>query len=414
MAGKTMIDGTAYDISGGKTLVDGTAYSIAGGKTLVNGTGYDISFGLSPAVVDIWSGSNRCMINCITYADGYWVVGGQYHDGSNYQAAIAYSTSLNGTWTTVDLWSGTSGSNYVKSITYADGHWLVGGLCLDPDAIKYYARIAYATSLNGTWTTNDLWNHSSGAGIYSVAYGDGYWVVGGCRAARYARMAYTTSLDGAWTSSDLWTGSNNAYINSITYANGVWFYGAHRDSSSTDYACIGYTKSGNPPGNIYGQLNLWSDTNGGSTINSVTYADGKWVVGGCYESSSSSFARVAVATELNGSTSDWTILEESWKDSYGTSSLNSIEYGNGYWMVGGIYRDSGSAYYARIAYTTNLDASFSSIWTVDDLYGGSSLCYINGIIYADNYWVTGGYGLIDGTYYARIVYSPTPEGFNDI
>lgn len=43
MAHKTMINGTAYKISGGKTLVNGTAYKIKGGKTLVNGTAYNIS-----------------------------------------------------------------------------------------------------------------------------------------------------------------------------------------------------------------------------------------------------------------------------------------------------------------------------------------------------------------------------------
>ena len=49
MAGKTLIGGTAYEISGGKTRVNGTAYAIAGGKTLVGGTAYDISFGVDLA-----------------------------------------------------------------------------------------------------------------------------------------------------------------------------------------------------------------------------------------------------------------------------------------------------------------------------------------------------------------------------
>lgn len=39
----TLIDGTAYNITGGKCLVGGTAYSIIGGKTLIGGTAYDIS-----------------------------------------------------------------------------------------------------------------------------------------------------------------------------------------------------------------------------------------------------------------------------------------------------------------------------------------------------------------------------------
>lgn len=44
MAHKTLINGTAYEISGGKTLVGGTAYSIKNGKTLVGGTAYGVEF----------------------------------------------------------------------------------------------------------------------------------------------------------------------------------------------------------------------------------------------------------------------------------------------------------------------------------------------------------------------------------
>ena len=45
MAHKTIIGGTAYEISGGKTLIGGTAYSIKNGKTLVGGTAYEVGFG---------------------------------------------------------------------------------------------------------------------------------------------------------------------------------------------------------------------------------------------------------------------------------------------------------------------------------------------------------------------------------
>ena len=44
MAHKTLINGTAYEISGGRTLVNGTGYSIDKGKTLVDGTAYEINF----------------------------------------------------------------------------------------------------------------------------------------------------------------------------------------------------------------------------------------------------------------------------------------------------------------------------------------------------------------------------------
>lgn len=51
MAHKTLVGGTAYEVTGGKCLVGGTAYSIQKGRTLVGGTGYDVSFG--PSVIPV-------------------------------------------------------------------------------------------------------------------------------------------------------------------------------------------------------------------------------------------------------------------------------------------------------------------------------------------------------------------------
>ena len=44
MAHKTLIGGTAYEISGGKALINGTGYGIDKGKTLVGGTAYEVEF----------------------------------------------------------------------------------------------------------------------------------------------------------------------------------------------------------------------------------------------------------------------------------------------------------------------------------------------------------------------------------
>ena len=44
MAHKSLIGGTAYDITSGTSMVSGTTYNISGGRTLVDGTGYNISF----------------------------------------------------------------------------------------------------------------------------------------------------------------------------------------------------------------------------------------------------------------------------------------------------------------------------------------------------------------------------------
>ena len=50
MAHKTLINGTAYEISGGKTLVDGTGYEISKGATLVDGAAYEIPFGAQSGI----------------------------------------------------------------------------------------------------------------------------------------------------------------------------------------------------------------------------------------------------------------------------------------------------------------------------------------------------------------------------
>lgn len=44
MAGKTLINGTAYTVKGGKTKVNGTGYSISKGITLIGGVAKTISF----------------------------------------------------------------------------------------------------------------------------------------------------------------------------------------------------------------------------------------------------------------------------------------------------------------------------------------------------------------------------------
>ncbi len=53
MAHKTLVNGTAYEISGGKTLVNGTGYKIKSGKTMVGGTVYEVGFAPATAILTI-------------------------------------------------------------------------------------------------------------------------------------------------------------------------------------------------------------------------------------------------------------------------------------------------------------------------------------------------------------------------
>lgn len=209
---------------------------------------------LPPAIVDLWStNSNGDTVKSITYANGYWVVGGSYrHANSNATTAqIAYTTSVNSPWTTVSVWETTSNNNTINCIAYANGYWMVGGEYRYKTS-SYKARIAYATSLDGPWTIVDLWeNYKSGGGVNDITYANGYWVVCGNyrgSSSNQATIAYATSPNSDWTTKDLW-------------------------SSSSSYD---------------------------GTATGIAYANGYWVVGGTYENSSDAFGRIAYATSLDG------------------------------------------------------------------------------------------------------------------
>lgn len=90
MAHKTLINGTAYEVTGGRTLIDGTGYSIAGGRTLVNGTGYDISFGTPISSLPVGS---SVYLNESGSPVEYLLVNHGIPSNSN-----LYDSSCDGTW----------------------------------------------------------------------------------------------------------------------------------------------------------------------------------------------------------------------------------------------------------------------------------------------------------------------------
>ena len=400
-----MIDGTAYDISGGKTLVNGTAYSVKNGKVLIGGTAYDISFLLPPGALNFWSSSRTPeSINCITYTNGYWVVGGTHRNGTYYNGYIAYATSLDGNWTTVTVLGDYSSTTEINCITYANGYWVVGG------RYQYYnATISYATSLDGPWTTKTVWSGSSyGSYVNAIAYADGYWVVGGCEYdntnKRYeANIAYATSPGGRWTTKTLWYGDNSSEfcsIECITYANGYWVVGGNRYDANY-CGCIAYTTS---LSGTWSVRDLWETAYNGNNINCITYADGYWVVGGRYYDGNNRCARIAYATSPSNT---WTTKDLSTTTKYNDNYITDITYADGCWAVCGyIYSDS---YITRIYYSTSL----SGTWTIKTLWSGSE-ANLNCITNADGYWTVGGMYYDGSNYYARIAYAPTLEGFDEI
>ena len=408
MAHKTMVNSTEYEIKDGVTLVEGVSYSIKNGKVLVGGTEYDISFILPPAALDLWSGTYS-VIKCIIYANGYWVVGGHYCDGSAYYARIAYATSLDDTWTTNDLWSGSNYSNIINAIAYADGYFVAVGSKYDGSA--YYSCISYASKPGHSWSNSNTVSHTNSTAETNncIIYDNGYWVAGGSytySGTTYVYVKYTTALwNVGWTDTILWnSGSSGNTINTISYGNGYWVAGGLYRSGSNYYARIAYATS---PSGTWATKDLWSSSNNSNVINCITYANGYFVAGGEYYDGYIHCARIAYATSPSGT---WA-TKDLWSSTT-RAPISCITYADGYWVVGGIYY--GTSYYARLGYATSLTGT----WTVKNLWSSSSSYnsynHVGGVVYSNGYWVVGGYYNKSSTYYARIEYSSDFDGFDEI
>lgn len=408
MAHKTLVNSTEYEITGGMTLVEGVSYSIQNGKVLVDGVEYDISFILPPSILDLWNYSNSDnQINCISYGNGYWVVGGKYTDGTIKYARIAYTTNLSGTWTIEDLWSSTKES-VVTCITYGDGYWVAGGKYVASNDITICnARIAYSTRPDGAWTIKTVWSCDNKYGLTNglkcIAYANGYWVVGGqyqSGNSNYAVISYATNPGGTWTRKNLWDTTNSyTSINCIAYGNGYWVAGGCNDLNGVSTkAAVHYASS---PNGTWELSYPW--TGNEAAIHCITYANGYWVVGGT-KGVSKYYAKIAYSTRPSGT---WT--EKDLWNTYNASCIYSVAYGNGQWVAVGDFWDSSARYdNTRIAYTTDLGGT----WTTQNLWYDSTNTYKfypKAIAYLNGYWVVGGGYKDSSYYYARIAYSPTIE-----
>lgn len=427
MAHKTLVNYTAYEISGGKTLVEGTSYSVKNGKVLVGGTEYDISFLLPPAALYMWS--NDGQLNCITYANGYYVVGGWRYASGVYHAQIAYATELNGTWTIKELWSSDEAEDNagceINCVTYANGYWVVGGSSVVGGYNK--GRIAYTSSSpSESWTIKDLWSTIySSTCVKCIAYGDdGYWVAGGKTydSSNFigAYISYSTTLNAIWSHRYLWRSTYNSdydvetIITSVAYSNGHWV-AVGEYGSSTSTAKVGYATS---PYGDWTTKDLWStsnSTNPEARITCVTpNANGYWIAGG--------YLRYGynVNMEITGYIAYSSISNPANFTAINTGLpmlINSITYADGYYVIAGMYYDkSTDDCYAAIAYSTTIGTNWTVIpvWTSENVassvFDGDWKGDIDEVINVNGYWI------VVGTKYtsARLAYSSDLAGLSDM
>lgn len=149
MPGKTMIGGTAYDVTPGSVMVGGTVYTIKEGKTMVGGTAYSIKFAKGTPLSEYSVGS-IVKLNYSGTAREFIVV----HQG---KPSSIYDDSCDGTWLlmkdiyTFNQWH-TSNSNSYKASTihsYLNSTFL-GLFDSDIQAAIKEVKIPY---VNGTATS---------------------------------------------------------------------------------------------------------------------------------------------------------------------------------------------------------------------------------------------------------------------
>lgn len=165
MAHKTLINGTAYEISGGKTLVNGIGYSIDKGKTLVGGTAYNISFGVSIGSLPV---GNSIFLNFKGQQTEFIIV----HQG---KPSALYDNSCDGTWVLMkdpytesifhdwDLSYEDSINNYAQSIIHTDINDLVGEFDANIQSNIKQIKLPYCNGGSG--------NGSNWGTVYSGANG---------------------------------------------------------------------------------------------------------------------------------------------------------------------------------------------------------------------------------------------------
>lgn len=403
MSHKTLIGGAAYEIAGGKTLVNGTSYSIAGGRTLVGGTGYDISFALPAAVMDLFSSG---AIHCAVYANGLYVVGGYRYASSTKTACIAYAEKLNGTWTSVDV--GRTGTYaYVTNIVFAGSRWVI---TLGRNQCSSIG-VCSGTRPSSSWTWITPYTGSDSAYCNCVLYAEGYWVVGGrIEASNYRGVIwYTTDLTGgSWSETRLWYGSNSEanFVTSLAYGNG-YFAAAGAAGASGSYGQLMYAAS---PDGTWTSANLsWQSGQDYNAIYCIAYANGYWVAGGRANPTSRNYsAMIAYSSSITGTFTAMVL----WSYAKGLYNMvNGIAYANGYWVAVGQGHEGDEKpyyYYARLAYSTSPVGG----WTGKALWGGSSSGEqsANCVIYGKGHWLMGG---VTGGSAARVAYGKTPAELAD-
>lgn len=199
------------------------------------------------AATNAWSRTaTEEALTCVLYANSAWVVAGYTSSSANSGAGIvkivyASDVTSSTTWSSaVTLWSDTYINTRPQCINYFSGTWVIGGSKSTSNSAAQ-AVIAYSTTLT-SWTTKTLWTASNNryGCVYSIKYlNSKYYACGVGNHATIstsgsygAKIAYASSVSGSWTVKNV-GGEEESVARDIEYVNGTWFLDCANNISGT-------------------------------------------------------------------------------------------------------------------------------------------------------------------------------------
>lgn len=225
-----------------------------------------------------------------------------------------------------------------------------------------------------------------------------------CNGVKVSRSVYDKlggvmpyNLADEWTKETIETSTGS--LESITFADGLWVIGGYYlKSSSKYYAALWYSENLEGP---WTRVDLWGGIEYLQHVCAICYADNKWVVAGIYRDSSNFYVRAASSSALAGPWATVDIRSASSSQPY----VDGIAYGDGYWAFCCSVSTGTSRTAAYLYYTTDL-----ATWTPASLWSATSTpnARAYGLVYGDGYWVAcGNTGGSTGT---QIAYATSPGG----
>lgn len=241
------------------------------------------------------------------------------YDRSALKALIGYTvnpTENSSAWTYVNL--GGIANWKATRIMVRNGVWVAVGYSMNDES--YLPVIATTTNPAGDWTVQTI--SSQECQLTGLVYAFGKWITAGSTGNGSNTRIFTTANPmSSWAETVINTENDNFKLEDLAFNGATLCAIGYGYYNNNPYALVKDSSSG-----------PWVRKKLSDTLyfhlNSITYADGKWVAAGQY----TSYKEIGIYVSLDLNT--WQFKEYRSVAYYGAF----IEYWNGSWRVGGSYQ----------------------------------------------------------------------------